>query len=44
MVKAVYDPTNINSSAFDMDNFIDGTNKHYVTTAEKTSISTALQP
>jgi hypothetical protein len=27
-----------------MDNFIDGTNKHYVTTAEKTSISTALQP
>lgn len=44
MVKAVYDPTNINSSAFDMDNFIDGTNKHYVSTAEKTAISTALQP
>lgn len=44
MVKSVYDPTNINSSAFDMDNFIDGTNKHYVSTAEKTAISTALQP
>ena len=44
MVKAVYDPTNINSSAFDMDNFIDGTNKHYVTTQEKSDISTALQP
>lgn len=44
MVKAVYDPTNINSSAFDMDNFVDGTNKHYVSTAEKTSIWTALQP
>lgn len=44
MVKAVYDPTNINSSAFDMDNFVDGTNKHYVSTSEKTAISTALQP
>lgn len=44
MVKAVYDPTNINSSAFDMDNFIDGTNKHYVSTSEKGLISTALQP
>lgn len=44
MVKAVYDPTNINSSAFDMDNFIDGTNKHYVTTQERNDISTALQP
>lgn len=44
MVKAVYDPTNINSSAFEMDNFIDGTNKHYVSTSEKTAISTALQP
>lgn len=44
MVKAVYDPTNINSSAFDMDNFIDGTNKHYVTTAEQWLISSALQP
>ena len=44
MVKSVYDPTNINSSAFQMDNFIDGTNKHYISTAEKTSISTALQP
>lgn len=44
MVKAVYDPTNINSSAFDMDNFIDGTNKHYVSTAEKWLISTAVQP
>lgn len=44
MVKSVYDPTNINSSAFDMDNFIDGTNKHYVSTSEKTAIGTALQP
>lgn len=44
MVKAVYDPTNINSSAFDMDNFIDGTNNHYVSTAEKWLISSALQP
>lgn len=44
MVKAVYDPTNINSSAFDMDNFIDGTNNHYVSTSEKGLISTALQP
>ena len=44
MVKAVYDPTNINSSAFDMDNFIDGTNKHYVSTSEKGLIWTAVQP
>lgn len=44
MVKAVYDPTNINSSAFDMDNFIDGTNKHYVSTSEKGLIASALQP
>lgn len=44
MVKAVYDPTNINSSAFDMDNFIDGINKHYVSTSEKSAIGTALQP
>lgn len=44
MVKSVYDPTNINSSAFDMDNFIDGTNKHYVSTAEKALIWSAIQP
>jgi hypothetical protein len=43
MVKAVYDPTNINSSAFDMDNFVDWTNKHYVSTAEKTKIANALE-
>lgn len=43
MVKAVYDPTNINSSAFDMDNFVDWTNKHYVSTAEKTKIANAVE-
>lgn len=43
MVKSVYDPTNINSSAFNMDNFIDGTNKHYVSTAEKSKIANAVE-
>jgi len=38
MIKAVYDPTNINSSAFDMDNMIEGTNK-ILTTAERTILS-----
>lgn len=43
MVKAVYDPTNINASAFDMDNFIDWTNNHYVSTAEKNKIANAIE-
>lgn len=43
MAKSVYDPTNINSSAFSMDNMIEGTNTKILTSAERTKLaSTAL--
>lgn len=35
MKKTVYDPQNVNDDAFNMDNMTDGTDKHYVTDADK---------
>lgn len=40
MTKAVYDPTNINSSAFDMDNMVEGATTKILTDTERTSIGT----
>lgn len=39
MVKATYDPTNINASAFNQDNMLDGTTNKNYTAAEQTKLS-----
>jgi len=43
MTKAVFDPTNINDDAFDMDNMVEGTAK-ILTAAERTAISNIGAP
>lgn len=39
MLKSVYDPTNIEASAFDVDNHIDGTVNHVFTAADDTKLA-----
>ena len=43
MVSSIYDPTNISSSAFDMDNMTEGTTNKILTAAERTLITSAVQ-
>ncbi len=44
MEASVYDPNGVEADAFDMDNMVEGTNTKIMTAAERTAISTALQP
>ncbi len=39
MLKATYDPNEINSNAFNMDNMVEGTTKKILTTTERTKLS-----
>lgn len=39
MLKATYDPTNVNADAFDMDEMVEGVTNKILTTAERTTIS-----
>ena len=41
MVKATYDPTNIASDSFDMDNMVEGANTKILTAAERTDLGKA---
>jgi hypothetical protein len=39
MVKSVYDPTNVNADAFNMDNMVEGANAKIMTTAERNKLN-----
>ncbi len=39
MLKSTYDPNNVEWNAFSMDNMIDGTNNHYISTAQQTVLN-----
>ncbi len=42
MMKSVYDPTNVNGDAFDMDNMADGSSKVAMTTTERSNLADAF--
>lgn len=44
MLISVYDPTGVSADVFDMDNMVEGAVKLILTSSERLSISTAIQP